>query len=165
MADEQTLDATSRRIIELLQADGRMSYRALAAEVGLSEAAVRQRVQRLLANGTMQVVAVTDPLEVGLHRQAMVGISVDGSIEEAATALAALDEVAYVVIAAGSFDLLVEVVCADDASLLAVLDTKIRTLPSVRSTETFMYLKLVKQSYAWGAQPQPATARSPEEHR
>src|SRR3954469_3268393 len=90
MADDQILDAISRRIIELLQADGRMSYRALAGEVGLSEAAVRQRVQRLLANGTMQVVAVTDPLEVGLHRQALVGINVDGSIEAAAAELAAL---------------------------------------------------------------------------
>lgn len=149
-SSDLTLDATSRRLIELLQTDGRLSYRALADEVGLSEAAVRQRVQRLLAAGVMQVVAVTDPLEVGLHRQAMVGIKVSGSIEEAAEQLAQLDEVAYVVIAAGSFDLLVEVVCADDAELLETLDQRIRSLPSVRSTETFMYLKLVKQTYAWG---------------
>ncbi|MCU1357002.1 MAG: Lrp/AsnC family transcriptional regulator [Acidimicrobiales bacterium] len=148
-----TLDATSRHIIELLQADGRMSYRAIAEAVGLSEAAARQRVQRLLAAGVMQIVAVTDPLEVGLHRQAMVGITVEGSIGEAADQLAALDEVAYVVIAAGSFDLLVEVVCADDASLLATLDERIRSLPTVRATETFMYLKLVKQTYAWGTRP------------
>ena len=155
MADtpELHLDATSRHIIELLQADGRMSYRAIADAVGLSEAAARQRVQRLLSAGVMQIVAVTDPMEVGLRRQAMVGISVEGSIGEAAEQLAALDEVAYVVIAAGSFDLLVEVVCADDASLLETLDARIRALPSVRSTETFVYLKLVKQTYAWGAGP------------
>lgn len=150
------LDATSLRLIELLQADGRLSYRALADEVGLSEAAVRQRVQRLLAAGTMQIVAVTDPLEVGLHRQAMVGIRVTGAISEAADQLAQLPEVAYVVITAGSFDLLVEVVCADDASLLELLDTKIRAIPTVVATETLTYLKLVKQSYAWGAQPRGA---------
>lgn len=159
---DANLDATSRRLIELLQGDGRLSYRALADEVGLSEAAVRQRVQRLLATGTMQIVAVTDPLEVGLHRQAMVGIRVTGAISDAADQLAKLDEVAYVVIAAGSFDLLVEVVCADDAELLHLLDTKIRAIPSVVATETFTYLKLVKQTYAWGAQRAQA---DPKERR
>lgn len=165
---DSTLDATSRQIIELLQTDGRLSYRAIADRVGLSEAAARQRVQRLLAAGTMQIVAVTDPLEVGLLRQALVGIQVEGSMEAAAEALAAMDEVDYVVVTAGSFDLLVEIVAADDASLLRVLDERIRTLPGVRATETFVYLKLVKQTYAWGARRaavEPQHNPKPEEPR
>lgn len=151
-ASSPPLDETARRILEILQHDGRTSYRAIAAEVGLSEAAVRQRVQRLLSSGVMQIVAVTDPLEVGLMRQAMVGICVDGDINEVAEALANVEGVDYVVITAGSFDLIVEIVCADDPSLLALLNDRIRVLPGVRSTETFMYLKLVKQTYTWGAQ-------------
>ena len=153
MSDEGSpivLDATSRAIIEILQQDGRRSYRAIAEEVGLSEAAARQRVQRLLQAGVMQIVAVTDPLEVGLGRQALIGVRVDGDTQAVAAELAAMDECDYVVITAGSFDLLIEVVCADDEALLRIL-TQIRTLPAVRETETFMYLKLVKQSYAWGA--------------
>lgn len=153
MADEpgSGLDDTSLAIIEILQHDGRRSYRAIAEEVGLSEAAVRQRVQRLLGAGVMQIVAVTDPLEVGLKRQALVGVRADGDLTEVADRLAELPEVDYVVITAGSYDLIAEVVCADDASLLEILNHNIRSLPGVRSTETMVYLKLVKQTYTWGA--------------
>jgi Lrp/AsnC family transcriptional regulator, regulator for asnA, asnC and gidA len=144
------IDDVGKRLIEELQRDGRRSYAALAKTIGLSEAAVRQRVQRLVDSGAMQVVAVTDPLQLGFHRQAMVGIRADGDLVRVADELAAIDEVDYVVITAGSFDILVEVVCEDDDHLLRVLSDRIRVLPGVRDTETFVYLKLAKQTYAWG---------------
>ncbi len=144
------LDDVSKAIIEQLQQDGRRSYAAIGKVVGLSEAAVRQRVQRLIEAGVMQVVAVTDPLELGFDRQAMIGIRISGALEEIADRLAALDEVDYVVITAGSFDLLVEAVCESDDHLLELVSQKIRTVPGVVSTETFMYLKLKKQTYSWG---------------
>ncbi|MGI8717820.1 MAG: Lrp/AsnC family transcriptional regulator [Lapillicoccus sp.] len=144
------LDELAKAIIEQLQQDGRRSYAVIAATVGLSEAAVRQRVQRLTDSGVVQIVAVTDPLQVGFGRQAMIGIRVNGDITPVASALTAMPEVSYAVTTAGSFDLLVEVVCEDDAELLSLLGTRIRTLPGVRSTETFVYLKLNKQHYNWG---------------
>src|SRR6478736_10364893 len=144
------LDEVSKAIIEQLQQDGRRSYAAIGKVVGLSEAAVRQRVQRLIDGGVMQVVAVTDPLELGFARQAMVGIRVNGPMEPVADALADLDEVDYVVITAGVYDLLVEVVCESDEHLLEVISGKIRRVSGVVGTETFMYLKLRKQTYSWG---------------
>jgi Lrp/AsnC family transcriptional regulator, regulator for asnA, asnC and gidA len=144
------LDETSKRIIEQLQEDGRRPYAAIGKAVGLSEAAVRQRVQRLLDAGVMQIVAVTDPLQVGFSRQAMIGVRVDGDINVVADQLAAMSEVDYVVVTAGSFDLMVEVVCEDDDHLLDIVGHVIRGLPGVRSTETFVYLKLRKQLYNWG---------------
>jgi Lrp/AsnC family transcriptional regulator for asnA, asnC and gidA len=146
----QSLDDTSKRIIEQLQEDGRRPYAAIGKAVGLSEAAVRQRVQRLLDGGVMQIVAVTDPLQVGFARQAMIGVRVEGEIGPVSDQLAAMAEVDYVVVTAGSYDLLVEVVCEDDDHLLDVVSHQIRGLPGVRSTETFVYLKLRKQLYNWG---------------
>ncbi|MFI0897681.1 Lrp/AsnC family transcriptional regulator [Streptomyces sp. NPDC020983] len=144
------VDAVSKAIIEQLQEDGRRPYAAIGKAVGLSEAAVRQRVQKLLDQGVMQIVAVTDPLTVGFRRQAMVGITVDGDIEPVADALAGLDEVEYVVVTAGSFDLLAEIVAEDDDHLLRLISKRIRALPGVRSTESFVYLGLRKQTYSWG---------------
>jgi Lrp/AsnC family transcriptional regulator for asnA, asnC and gidA len=144
------LDDINKQIIEHLQRDGRTSYAALAKTIGLSEAAVRQRVQRLLDGGMMQIVAVTDPLMLGFARQAMVGVKVVGDLRKAAAALAAIPEVDYVVITAGGYDLLVELVCTDDDHLLRLLNDSIRTVDGVTATETFMYLKLAKQTYAWG---------------
>lgn len=144
------VDAVGKRLIEELQQDGRRSYAALAKTVGLSEAAVRQRVQRMVESGIMQVVAVTDPLQVGFRRQAMIGLRVEGDLTKIADELAGIDEVDYVVITAGSFDILLELVCEDDDHLLQVLSERIRVLPGVRDTETFVYLKLAKQTYAWG---------------
>jgi Lrp/AsnC family transcriptional regulator for asnA, asnC and gidA len=144
------LDDVSKAIIEQLQQDGRRSYAAIGKVVGLSEAAVRQRVQRLIDTGVMQVVAVTDPLELGFARQAMIGIRARGQLEPIADALAEMDEVDYVVITAGSYDLLAEVVCESDDALLQVISDKIRVIENVVSTETFMYLKLRKQTYSWG---------------
>jgi Lrp/AsnC family transcriptional regulator, regulator for asnA, asnC and gidA len=150
VTESPLLDDTNKRIIDQLQRDGRMSYAALAKTVGLSEAAVRQRVQRLLDGGVMQIVAVTDPLTLGFTRQVMIGLKVAGDLHKVADALAAVPEVDYVVICAGHYDLLAELVCTDDDHLLSLLNDRIRTVPGVVSTETFVYLKLAKQTYAWG---------------
>ena len=144
------LDQANRAIIEELQRDGRRSYSAIANAVGLSEAAVRQRVQRLREAGVIQIVAVTDPKQVGFSRQAMVGIRAEGDLGEVAQKLSAVPEVDYVVICAGGFDILVELVCADDRHLLEVLNSSIRTLPGVRDADTFVYLELTAQTYTWG---------------
>jgi Lrp/AsnC family transcriptional regulator, regulator for asnA, asnC and gidA len=149
-AHRQQLDSTAKAIIEQLQADGRRSYAAIGQAVGLPEAAVRQRVQRLIDAGVMQIVAVTDPLQVGFPRQALIGVRADGDTRVVADALARLPEVDYVVSTAGGFDVLAEVVCEDDAHLHDLLNSTIRAIPGVRSTETFVYLKLHKQQYNWG---------------
>jgi Lrp/AsnC family transcriptional regulator for asnA, asnC and gidA len=147
---EPLLDDVNKAIIEQLQQDGRRSYAAMAGAVGLSEAAVRQRVQRLLDSGIMQIVAVTDPLRVGFKREVMIGIRVSGDTREVADALAELPEVDYVVLTAGSFDIIIELVAEDDEHLLSLINDRIRALPRVRETETFVYLRLVKQTYTWG---------------
>lgn len=144
------LDDVSKAIIEQLQQDGRRPYAAIGKAVGLSEAAVRQRVARLVDSGVMQVVAVTDPMQVGFPRAAMVGIHIDGDLEEAADRLAAMPEIDYLVICAGGFDILAEVVAENDDHLLEIINRKIRAIPSIRSTQTFVYLKLRKQIYTWG---------------
>jgi Lrp/AsnC family transcriptional regulator for asnA, asnC and gidA len=143
------LDDVSKRIIEQLQSDGRRSYAAIGKAVGLSEAAARQRVQRLVDAGVMQIVAVTDPLTLGFRRQTMIGIRCVGDLERVADLLAGMAEIDYVVITAGSFDILAEVVCEDDDQLLEII-SRVRTIPSVTTTETFVYLKLRKQTYSWG---------------
>jgi len=144
------LDDIDKAIIEQLQEDGRRPYTRMAKEVGLSEAAVRQRVQRLIETGVMQIVAVTDPTSVGFLRQAMIGLKVSGDVMAAADALAAMPEVEYVVVTAGGVDLLVEVVVEDDDRLLELLNRKIRRLDGVQVTETLIYLRIHKESYQWG---------------
>ncbi len=144
------VDQLGKAIISQLQQDGRKPYAAIGQAVGLSEAAVRQRVQRLLDTGVMQIVAVTDPAHVGFAREAMVGIEVDGDVEIVADQLAAMEELDYVVICAGGFDILAEIVCEDDEHLLKIINKRIRAIPGVRRTEVFMYMKLHKQTYEWG---------------
>lgn len=144
------LDAIDKAIIRALQVDGRMSYAKLGPEVGLSQAAVRQRVQRLTESGAMQVVAVTDPLSVGFTVQAMIGVQADGDLRAIGAGLAAVDEIDYVVVASGRYDLLLEVVCEDSEHLFELVNDVIRTTPGVRSAEVFTYLDLVKQTYTWG---------------
>jgi len=136
--------------VEQLQHDGRRSYAEIGKAVGLSEAAVRQRVQKLTESGVMQIVAVTDPMQLGFFRQAMIGITVSGDTTEVAAALSSMAAVDYVVLTAGSFDILAEVVCENDDQLITLLNKEIRAIEGVRSTETFVYLKLQKQFYNWG---------------
>lgn len=144
------LDEVDRAVIRALQTDGRVPYSKLGPQVGLSQAAVRQRVQRLIDRGVMQVVAVTDPAMLGLGLQAMVGVRVEGDSRVVADAIAESDDVDYVVITAGRYDVLVEVVAPDATHLLELVTVSIRGVPGVVSTEILTYLKLVKQTYAWG---------------
>lgn len=144
------LDDVNKAIVEELQHDGRRTYGSIAEAVGLSEAAVRQRVQKMREAGVMQIVAVTDPLQVGFRSQAMVGIRADGDTRVVAERLAAVENIDYVVMCTGSFDILVELVTEDEETLLELLNGVIRQIPGVRDTETFMYLKLTKQTYTWG---------------
>lgn len=144
------LDMIDRQIIGLLQHDGRRAYGAIAEVVGLSEAAVRRRVQRLRDSGVMQIVAITDPLQLGYGREALVGIRVHGDVRTVADRIAAIDEANYVVMTAGSFDIIAEVIAVDDAALVHLLNDSIRSIPGVTEVETFLYLKLSKQTYAWG---------------
>ena len=143
------LDATDQRIIEQLQADGRLPYTQLGAAVGLSEAAVRQRVQRLISTGVIQVAAVTNPLMVGLRRMALIGISTTGPTDGIADTLRGVDAIEYLVVTAGKFDFLAEVIVRDEAELLAVTNA-IRGVRGVLATETFVYLDIAKQTYTYG---------------
>jgi Lrp/AsnC family transcriptional regulator for asnA, asnC and gidA len=149
-ARKPPLDDVSKAIIYALQQDGRRPYSAIAEEVGISEGAVRQRVQRLVSTGVMQIVAVTDPTELGFGREAMIGICCSGDSLQVAERLTQIDAIDYVVLTAGRFDVVVEVVCEDDAQLLEILNTRIRSLPGVYLAETLVYLKTLKQQYNWG---------------
>ncbi len=150
MRTKERLDDVSRAIIEQLQQDGRRPYSSIGKAVGLSEAAVRQRVQRLQESGVLQIVAVTDPMQVGFSRAAMIGIRVRGDVEQAAAHLERFDEVTYLVVCAGGYDIIAEVVVSDDDHLLDLVNRKMRAIAGVQSTETFMYLKIRKQTYTWG---------------
>jgi Lrp/AsnC family transcriptional regulator for asnA, asnC and gidA len=144
------LDELDRAIVEHLQRDGRMPYTRLGSAVGLSEAAVRQRVQRLTDAGMVQIVAVTNPLSIGKRRMAMIGVRTQGPTDAIAEALQAMPDIDYLVVTAGTFDFMCEVVVGDDGDLLQ-LTNRIRQVPGVVSTETFIYLDLVKQTFTWGA--------------
>ena len=144
------VDEIDRAIIEQLQTDGRISYTKLGGNIGLSEAATRQRVQRLMDGEVLQVVAVTNPMVVGYRRMAMIGVRTAGPTDSIAAELESMRDIEYLVVTAGSFDMMCEVVVPDDAALLE-LTNRIRSVTGVTSTETFIYLSLVKQNYAWGA--------------
>ncbi|WP_246051248.1 Lrp/AsnC family transcriptional regulator [Nocardioides guangzhouensis] len=149
MTSSANLDDTSKGIIALLQKDGRMSYATIAKEVGLSEAAVRHRAQRLIEQGVMQIVAVTDPLQLGFSWEAMIGVRVSGNIKKIANALAAIDAIDFIVLTSGKFDIILEVVAENDNQLIDLTNT-IRGIPGVVGSETLVYLSTRKQAYAWG---------------
>jgi len=144
------LDRIDQSIIEALQKNGRESFRSIAAQVGVSEATVRARYARLCDDDILQVTGVTNPLGLGFDAQAMVGIRTAGAPEPVADEIAKWGEAGYVVVTAGQYDILVELVCADRRQLLG-LTNKIRALDGVASTESFLYLALWKQLYDWGA--------------
>jgi Lrp/AsnC family transcriptional regulator for asnA, asnC and gidA len=147
------LDSIDQAIIEALQKNGREPFRRIAAEIGVSEATIRARYQRLCEDDILQVTGVTNPLGLGFEAQAMVGIRTSGAPEPAAEAISQWDEAGYVVITAGQFDILVELVCADRRQLLDVTN-RMRELDGVVSTESVLYLELRKQLYDWGARVQ-----------
>jgi len=144
------LDDIDKAIITELQIDGRMPYAKLGPAVGLSDAAVRQRVQRLLDSGVMQVVAVTDPIAVGFTIEAMIAINAQGDLRVIAKELEAIPQATYVVIIAGRYDLMCEVVCEDTEELLTLINDRVRAIKGVTHAETFTYMHIAKQSYSWG---------------
>ena len=150
VAPGRRLDRLDTTIIEALQKDGREPFRRIAASAGVSEATVRARYGRLCEDGIIQVTAVTNPLGLGFEAEAMIGIRTSGSPEALAEEIAQWDEADYVVITAGRFDVIIEVLCVDRRHLLDVTN-RIRALDGVHSTETFLYLELWKQLYDWGA--------------
>jgi Lrp/AsnC family transcriptional regulator, regulator for asnA, asnC and gidA len=153
------LDELDRAIIEALQKNGREPFRRIAAGLGVSEATVRARYARLVDENVLQVTGVTNPLGLGFDAMAMVGIRTSGPPEAVADAIVRWDEAGYVVVTAGQFDLLVELVCPDRRALLD-LTNRIRSLPGVVSTETFLYLDLWKQLYDWGARVRDRAAEA-----
>jgi Lrp/AsnC family transcriptional regulator, regulator for asnA, asnC and gidA len=146
----EALDEADRAIIELLQADGRMPFTRVAAAVGLTEGAIRQRVQRLTDAGVMQIVAVTDPLSLGVRRVAMVGVRVTGDVERTAADLVLCSEVEYLIATSGRYDAMLEVIVDDDEHLMRFL-SNLRSRPDVAEAESFVCLKVFKQTFSWGA--------------
>jgi Lrp/AsnC family transcriptional regulator, regulator for asnA, asnC and gidA len=149
----RSLDAVDQGVIEALQRNGRESFRRIAARLGVSEATIRARYARLCDDNILQVTGITNPLGLGFEAQAMVGIRTNGPPEPVANEIATWPEADYVVITAGQFDILVELVCADRRQLLD-LTNRIRGIEGVASTESFLYLELWKQIYDWGARIQ-----------
>jgi Lrp/AsnC family transcriptional regulator for asnA, asnC and gidA len=154
----RSLDDVDQTIIEALQKNGRESFRRIATRAGVSEATIRARYARLCEDNILQVTGITNPLGLGFEAQAMVGIRTAGPPEPVANEIATWDEAGYVVITAGQFDILVELVCADRRQLLD-LTNRIRAVDGVVSTESFLYLELWKQMYDWGARVEPGTTR------
>ena len=151
-SDRAPISALDRSIIDALQRDGRRPYTQIAADLGVSESTVRQHTERLIARGVLQVVGVTDPLRLGYDQMAMVGVRCESErLLSVADEIALLPEVTYVVVTAGAYDLLVETVCRDTAELLSFLADKLRRIPGVVSTETFVYLRITKQSFHWSS--------------
>jgi len=144
------LDDLDRRLIDELQRDGRASYADLAELVGLSPAATRMRVQRLLDAGVVEVVGVTNPMALGYPVMAALGVRVDRNVRDVADRIADIEGVIYVVFTSGSFDLLVEVLCADSSRLLQVIDDEVRRIPDVRSVESFTYFGIHTHRFVWG---------------
>jgi Lrp/AsnC family transcriptional regulator for asnA, asnC and gidA len=143
------LDEIDHQLIGLLQRDGRASYAELAPAVGLSAPAVRQRVQRLVEGGVVQIVAVTDPLALGLPVMALVGIRVSGDALMVADALGAIERVIYVVVTGGSYDLFAEVVCRDMPELFSIINAEIRPMPGVAEVESFPYFDIHTHRFTW----------------
>ncbi len=140
-----------KRIIEQLQEEGRRPFTQIAADLGVSEAAVRARTNRMIDKGILQIVGVTDPLKLGFQQWAMIGVKVEAArLIEVAEQIAEFPETDYVVVTAGTYDILVECVAEDNEALLQFLSGRLRKIPGVRETETFVYLRLMKQSYQWG---------------
>lgn len=143
------IDDIDREIIRHLQTDGRMAYSQLGQLIGLSDAATRQRVNRLTATGVIDIVAVTDPVKIGLGYQALLGITITADARKMAAELGAIGDAVYVVMTAGRYDLIVELVCKDSDTFVDHLN-EIRTVDGIESVETIPYLGITKQTYDWG---------------
>jgi Lrp/AsnC family transcriptional regulator for asnA, asnC and gidA len=156
------MDKIDRAIIKALKEDGRMPFSRIAEQLRVSPGMIRQRVQRLNDRGILQVVAVTNPLKIGYHTMAFIGVKAEGNrLQEIARKIAAFDEVIYLSICSGAFNLLVEVLCLDNSHLLLFLTEKLYSVEGVRDTETFISLDIVKEIYAWDSPTLPALDDEP----
>lgn len=150
ISENDELDSVDRTLLTALQDDGRMGYADLGRLVNLTPGGARRRVMRLEERGIVQVVGVTDPFKLGYRNMAMLGIVVEGDVAEVADALGQIEDIVYVVVSAGSFDLLVEVVAKDSDALFDVINSKVRKVPGVARTETFMYYSIHTHRFGWG---------------
>jgi Lrp/AsnC family transcriptional regulator, regulator for asnA, asnC and gidA len=145
------LDAVDRQIIGALQVEGRRPYSRIAADVGVSESVVRYRVQRLEQSGMLQIVGIADPLRIGFDRMALVGLKVrPGTLHDVCEAVTAFPETSYVAAIAGSYDVIVEVVCRDTAHFTELLTKRLHLVDGIESTESFLVLEIHKMAYGWG---------------
>jgi Lrp/AsnC family transcriptional regulator for asnA, asnC and gidA len=152
--DRAPLDDLDRRLMEVLQADGRRPFTEIATAFGVPESTIRARYKAMVDRGMLKVLAVADPLKVGYPLMAMIGVRcTPAALLATAAALEALPEVSYCVIVAGAYDLLIEVVCQDNDALLTFLTERLRSIEGVLETETFVYLRILKQNYEWGTTP------------
>ncbi|HMJ35391.1 MAG TPA: Lrp/AsnC family transcriptional regulator [Baekduia sp.] len=153
------LDEIDKRIIGALQADGRRPYSRIATELGVSESVVRYRAQKLEQAGVLQVVGIADPLRIGFDRMALIGLKVrPGSLDAVCHAITAFPETSYVAAIAGSYDVIVEVVCRDTAHFTEVLTQRLHHVDGVLSTESFLVLEIHKMAYGWGVGEVATTA-------
>ncbi|HET9918272.1 MAG TPA: Lrp/AsnC family transcriptional regulator [Ktedonobacteraceae bacterium] len=164
--NRNAIDEIDQRIIEALQQDGRRPFTKIAADLGISEASVRQRVANLINNQVMQIVAVTNPIKLGFSLASMIGICVSGErLLEVAEEISAFDEVIYLIVCTGRFDMLAEVVCRDNDHLLNFLTEKLYKVPGVLRAETYMYLRVCKQNdWAFLSQARVIPSPSPLQH-
>ncbi len=143
-----TLDDTDLKIIEALRKEGRVAFAQIAEQLGVSPGMIRQRYNRLVDQGFLKVVAITNPLRMGYKTMAMIGIRAEGSkLLEVAEKISKLDEVIYMIISSGRFDIFAEVICRDHEDLLRFITEKLSTIDGVRESESFMHLKIIKEVY------------------
>lgn len=144
-------DEMDRAIISYLQYDGRMPYTKIAEELGLTEGGIRRRVKKMIDQGSLQIVGIVKPHDIGLDEASMIGVTVEGRpIDDVATEISKLPEVTYLFQAAGEFDLFVEAYCENREHFVNFLNRKLQQIPGVRSTQSFLILKMYKLSYRWG---------------
>ena len=152
------LDNADRAIIQALKSDARMPFSQIAEQLGVSPGMVRQRVQRMTESGVLQLVAVTNPLKIGYHTMALIGVKADGNrLQEIAREISAFEEVIYLTICSAAYNLLVEVTCLDNGHLLTFLTEKLYGVEGVRDSETFIYLDIVKEIYTWDPPAAPSS--------
>lgn len=146
----EDLDEIDRKIVRYLQQNGREAFTKMSEELGMPTSTVRDRTNRLVENDILRIVGVLNPLKVRERVMANVGVRLaGGDLRSLADQIAEFEAVSYVVICAGSFDLLVEVICRDHSHLLDLI-SKLRAVPGVASTETFIYFEIVKEVLTWG---------------
>ncbi|MFH2101939.1 MAG: Lrp/AsnC family transcriptional regulator [Chloroflexota bacterium] len=142
------LDDVDHKIIEALQKDGRVPFAQIARQLSVSPGMIRQRYNRLVEAGVLRVVAITNPLRIGYNRMALVGIRAEGrKLLEVSRQIAELDEVIYLIITSGAYDIIAEVICKDQEHLLTFLTERLYAIDGIRETESFIHLKILKEIY------------------